>query len=491
MVDSVQDRLRIGVAEIESRAALFDHRQGYFDGDQRLPYAPPGVSVEYLELRRQALANWIRPALNAPVQRMDAESLSFADTGKTDPDVWQHVWVTNDLETRQRIVYESMMTHGRGVLSVSKAGAGAKVSVESARRVYLHPSPEDPFTPAFAVKMWTETARPASALWVPSAVDVTGAKTIAVLYTDTTCHRFERSGHAGPGAWELVRETDHGLGDIPFVQFGHQVDADNVPRSPVDDLEALQDAINTIRFNTLLAMQFSAYRQRVVVGYDPVMRDAAGEVVYVRDEGGEVVIGPDGQPVPQLRQAGRASVDRMLVFPGADTKVFDLAESNLDRYISVYKAFLTDLFSKAQVPPQYALDRMANLSGDALSGAESTLTSLVAELKREVVSGMRKVLRLTDVARGQEPRNRTIDWADTEPRSFAQTVDGVVKLVSAGFPRKAAFDMLPGATPAKLENWMQMQQDEAADAFGARMLEQFTTDLSGDDVSGGIGRAGR
>ena len=66
-----------------------------------------------------------------------------------------------------------------------------------------------------------------------------------------------------------------------------------------------------------------------------------------------------------------------------------------------------------------------------------------------------------------------------------------MKLVSAGFPRKAAFDMLPGATPAKLENWMQMQQDEAADAFGARMLEQFTTDLSGDDVSGGIGRAGR
>ena len=57
MVDSVQDRLRIGVAEIESRAALFDHRQGYFDGDPRLPHAAAGVSVEYLELRRQALAN--------------------------------------------------------------------------------------------------------------------------------------------------------------------------------------------------------------------------------------------------------------------------------------------------------------------------------------------------------------------------------------------------------------------------------------------------
>ena len=66
MVDSVQDRLRIGVAEIESRAALFDHRQGYFDGDQRLPYAPPGVSVEYLELRRQALASPMTRVVRAP-----------------------------------------------------------------------------------------------------------------------------------------------------------------------------------------------------------------------------------------------------------------------------------------------------------------------------------------------------------------------------------------------------------------------------------------
>lgn len=478
-MDNAEQFLHIGVAALTAAQKDFDRRQANYEGDQQLPYAPEGVSLEYLELRNQAIANWLQVAMDAPVQRMEAESISD-DAGKTDKDAWSD-WVAYDLETRQKIVYTQMMVHRGGMMSVSKAPptvGGAKARVENSRRVYLHPDPADPFETQFAVKMWTENERPSSGLWVPTAaMSTVGAKLVAVVYDSAECVRFEKPGTDGVGGWKQVKTTQHGLGAIPFVEFGHNVDANNVAHPAIDQLIPMQNAINTIRFNTLLAMQFSAYRQRVATGYDPVLRDANGEIVYVKDKQGNEIIGPDGQPVPQLRPSGRVGVDRLLVFPGSDTKVFDLDESNLQNYITVYTKFLTDLFSKAQTPPQYGIDRMANLSGDALAGAESTLTSLVNDLKREANSGIRKVFRLLDAARGTKPRNRHIEWADTEPKSFTQIVDGVTKLIAAEFPRRGAYDMLPGATPTKVDQWMKQWADEQRHRAASLMLDQSTSDI--------------
>ena len=484
-MDNAHSRLLIGVAAIEAEAIKFDHREKNYRGDQQLPYAPEGVSEEYQELRRQAIANWLQPAMDAPIQRMATESISGPD-GKTDSGVWNEVWLANDLENIEKIVYTQMIVHKRGVMSVSKHPTlKSKVRVENSRRVYLHPDPEDPFETQFAVKMWVENERPPTGLWIPNAAMTTiGVRTVAVVYDAAECVRFEKVGGGAYGDWKLTRTTEHGLGEIPFVGFGHGLDADNKGHTLIDELIPMQDAINTIRFNTLLAMQFSAYRQRVATGYDPIMRDAAGEVVYMKDRDGNEIVGLDGQPVPMLRPGGRVGVDRLLVFPGKDTKVFDLDESNLQNYITVYTKFLTDLFSKAQTPPQYGIDRMSNLSGDALAGAEATLTSLVSDLKREANSGMRRVLRLCDAARGVEPVSRTLEWADTEPKSFAQIVDGVTKLIGAGFPRRPAYDMLPNATPTKVDRWIALADEEAENTYAARQLNQYSSDF--DDENGEV-----
>ncbi|MFT3661984.1 MAG: phage portal protein [Gordonia sp. (in: high G+C Gram-positive bacteria)] len=420
----------------------------------------------------QSIANWFAVAMRAPVQRMELESISGPD-GEADKTAWK-LLEDNDFDDRAETLFTQMMVHPRAIMSVSKAGAGPRIRVENCRRVYLHPDPDDPFRPAWAVKRWTENQRPPTQLWVPDGVSLGGVD-VAVVYDDRECIRFEKE-HTDTvlGQWRQVRITEHGLGALPFVDMALDVDADGVPHSHSQDLIPMQDAINTIRFNSLLAMQFSAYRQRVATGYDPVLRDGAGNVVYVKNEAGEVIVGPDGQPVPQLRRSGRPGVDRFLVFPGKDTKVFDLAESNLANYMSVYNRFLTDFFSKSSVPPQYALDKMANLSGDALAGAEAALLSLVADLKRSANSGIRRVLRLCDVAQGQTPANRTVEWADTSPKSLGQIVDAVVKLVSADFPHEAAWDMLPGATPKKIDHWKKLYDGERESAVSDTLLAAFT-----------------
>lgn len=478
---TARDYLALGLSKIETERPAWQRREDYYRGRQDLPYAPPGVNAEYLSLREMSVANWLALAMDTPIQRLRAEGFRTGRDGDADRATWNEVWQPNKLDSRQRIVYTQMVVHKRGLMSVWPNPRDRKTPIirpENGSRVHLQMDPEDPFTAKWAVKTFTVEDRAPSRLILPAALSAV-ERHVAVVYDADTWVRFERGGLARVGDWVIANSGTHPLGDVPFVAFDNRQDADGVPQSAIEPLMPAQDAINTIRFQTLLAMQFSAYRQRVFTGYDPVVRDAQGNAVFRKDADGVVVLDDGGQPVPLVSSPGRVAVDRALVFPGADTKVFDLPESNLDNYIKVLGEFLSDLFAVGQVPPQYLLNRMANLSGDALAGAESTLQSLVADLQRWTGESLEQVMRMANRARGEDEPDLASEvvWADAEARSFAQTIDGIVKLVSVRFPRQAGFEMIPGATPPKVDRWMQMAADELAEAQSDPTLERIARDL--------------
>jgi hypothetical protein len=469
---TARDYLARGLYEISKKAVDWKRREDYYRGDQDLPFAPEGVNQEYLSLREQSVANWLGLAMDAPIQRCRADGFRTGRDSDADLTTWNEVWQPNKLDSRQRIVYSQMVIHGRGIMSVwpnKRNRKSPKISVENGKRVHLEMDPEDPFTVKWTVKTFQLSAPPPSGLWVPPAADMRRPVDVAVVYDDENWMRFEKvGGVAGtefiPGNWEYKDGGKNPLGESPFVAFDNRVDADGNPYSALEPLMPAQDAINTIRFNTLLAMQFSAFRQRVFTGYDPVQRDTQGNPVWQKNADGTDKLDSNGQKMPVLNSTGRVGVDRALVFPGKDTKVFDLPESNLSNYINVLGEFLTQLFAVGQIPPQYLLSRMANLSGDALAGAESTLASLVSELQQWMGESLEQVMRLANVARGEDAPDLASEviWADAEARSFAQTIDAITKLISVTFPREAAFELIPGATPQKVQRWMDMSADEEA-----------------------------
>ena len=194
----------------------------------------------------------------------------------------------------------------------------------------------------------------------------------------------------------------------------------------------------------------------------------------------------NGQPIPVLNTPGRIGVDRALVFPGDQTKVFDLAESNLDNYITVLDKFLNDFMVIGQIPPAYALTKMANTSGDAMAGAESTFQSLIQDLQMAAGESIESVMRLANRARGESDTDvaSEVIWADPEIRSFAQIVDAAGKLIASGMSRQDAWSMLPGATPPKVKSWVEnsdadmQQQDAGVNALAAKIGGNL-----GDDIS--------
>ncbi len=455
-------------------------REDYVHGVQDKPWAPEGIGPEHESLRDQSVANWMPLPVYAPIQRMRCEGMRTGLGDAADKAMWRDLWHANRMEARQTIIYESMMLHGRGIGSVwanPATPARPIIRPQSVRSVYLHPSEDDPFESEYAVKVVERSAPRPNGLILPAG---TAEKMkVAYVYDADSWARLDEAG----GRWEVVADGKHTIGRVPFVTFDYRPDANGNVFSPVDPLIPQQNAINTIRFNMLLAMQFSAFRQRVVTGFDPVMRDERGQIVYKKNPDGSIFRTSDGRMVPLLNEFGRAAVDRLLVFNGDQTKVFDMPESNLANYVTMLTEFLTQFFATSQVPPQYLLSRMANLSGDAISGAESTLTSLQGELKRYANEGMVELVTLGAKAAGlDEPApDMEMLYADTEVKSFAQIVDGIQKLITTGFPREAAYEMIPGANQSKVTRWMRM-----ADAEMAKELDALKAEVTdGDPGSSG------
>jgi hypothetical protein len=445
--------LDIGLNRLSAQAPAWQRRQDYVEGRQDMPFAPEGVNTEYTALQKQALANFLEIAMNAPVQRMQADGFRTGRNDKADLTAWNEIWQPNKLDSRQKIVYKQMYIHGRGIMSVSPVKVTPKtprIRPENGKRVWIEPNPDDPFEGLFAVKQLD---------------GLDGVKN-AYVYTDSEWVQFSMA--KGEKEWGLTLMGRHNLGALPFVTFDFNVDADGVPHAPIEKLMPQQDAINTIRFNTLLAMQFSAFRQRVFTGFDPVARDSKGNVIVRLNPDGTPMKDLNGQPIPVLNTPGRIGVDRALVFPGELTKVFDLPESNLDNYIKVYDTFLNTFFSTGQIPPQYSLTKMANLTGDGMAGAESTFQSLITDLKMAAGESLETVMQLAARSRGEAAENigSEVIWGSSEIQSFAQIVDGVGKLITSGMSRKDAWSMLPDATPPKVAEWVENSNSdmEQADA---------------------------
>lgn len=463
--------LELGLNRLSAQAPAWQRRQDYVEGRQDAPFAPEGVNTEYTSLQNQSIANFLEIAMNAPVQRMQADGFRTGRDDVADLTAWNEIWQPNKLDSRQKIVYKQMYIHGRGIMSVSPVKSTPKtpkIRPENGKRVWIEPNPDDPFEGLFAVKQ------------------IAGLEGVlnAYVYTDTEWVQFTQA--KGDKDWGLTLMGRHNLGGLPFVTFDFNVDADGVPHAPIDKLMPQQDAINTIRFNTLLAMQFSAYRQRVFTGFDPVVRDKSGNAVVRKNPDGTEMKDLNGQPLPVLNTPGRLGVDRALVFPGVDTKVFDLPESNLDNYIKVYDTFLNTFFSTGQIPPQYSLTKMANLTGDGMAGAESTFQSLISDLQMAAGESLESVMRLANRARGETSPDvaSEVIWSSSEVQSFAQIVDGVGKLITSGMSRKDAWAMLPGATPPKVKEWVD-NSDSDVDRLdaGVNALAAKIGGSGGDELS--------
>jgi hypothetical protein len=479
------------------------HRIGeYMRGRHDSVYVPHGAREEYRWLLHRSVVNFLPLVVSTIAENLHVDgymrtgsgsdgSEGTGDLGGTpdediqpsgaataDPlDPW-NIFTANRMISRQHGLHRAVAKYGiaYNVVLPGTADDGDGVSADvpvirpvSPRRLTaLYQDDVDDEWPVFAVeeRLIRSSKGQLRKVWLyddENRYTLIGRTTEPTLFWPGEGSGLLGAEETSGGPWQSIPDVEpaiaeHGLGVCPVVRFLHEIDLDGEMdvSGEAEPLIPLQDQINTTTFNTLMAQQYAAFRQRWVTGMVP------------DDE--------DGRP----REPFRAGVDRLWVAEDTDTKFGEFSQTDLAGFLNAREASIRHMATIAQVPPYYLLGMIANLSADALAATRDALDRKVAELQGVLSDPWKQTLRLASLAAGNKTgwadTSSTVVWRDTSARAFAATADALGKMVQMlGIPATELWSRIPGVTAEEVARWKKVAASHGALAELNALIEQQMT----------------
>jgi len=389
----------------------------YFRGEQRSPYTPKRVTVEFHELTRRARTNLLPNVVSTLVDRLyvDGYRADIVEDAHTSP-AWSW-WQMNGLDSRQKFLYEMTFKYGYAYMMVWPAApgeGGPMMRPKSPRTWYAHyDHPDDDF-PRMAIKVSGDE------------VELLDEEGIYLI----------RKGERGSRSWQLLGFSAHGLGVVPLVRYMNAwPDEDMRPLGEVEKLIDVQDRLNQSVFDLLVTQTYMGSPQQFIAG---IVADADDKV--------------------------KALAKRIWTFDSPATQVGQLPQADLRMGISAIDNALRMYGIKAQMPPNVLLGEMVNISADALVAANADLEAKVANRQSLLGESHEQAFRLAGVA-AMDPsvaadQASQVVWRRTDPRSLASTVDALGKMAQMlNVPSDELWPMIPGVTQTDVERWREKALD--------------------------------
>lgn len=428
------------------RTVLDDVRR-YWTGRQSLPSViPTSAPIEVKRMARMSRVNICSLVVESLSQSLFVEGFR----GRPERDnaaVWD-VWQRNRFDARQTGIHRAALAYGTAYARVLPGDPVPVIRGCSPRTLHAVYSPDDPDWPVYALERYSPGA------WR--------------LYDDTTVYLLRPKDDT----FEFLGSRDHGVGVTPVVRFQETEDLDleddvadsaavaqmaivndagsnvtftttsstaphGVFAGQVGPLMALQDQIDVITFNLLVAQHYTAFRQRYIIGWT----------------------------APDENATLSATAAKLWTFDDPETKVGELSQTELEGYIRAREASLRHAASLSQTPAHELIGELVNLSAEALAAAEAGRDRKVADRQTLFGESHEQVMRLVGRLSGAEvPDSAQVVWRDTSARSLAATVDALGKLVTMlGVPPQELWERIPGVSQQDVERWK--AQAATGDAF--------------------------
>jgi hypothetical protein len=413
-----------------ARMKVFDD---YFEGHHPLAFATAKFREAFGGLLKEMADNWCRIVVSSSVERLTVQGFRFGGEKAADDDAWG-IWQANGLDADSNLAHTEAVKLGEAYWLVDpQLQAGTPViTPEHPSEMIVVTSPGNRRVRLAALKRWMDDDRYVYwNLWLPNEV-----------HKFRSVEKIQR-GAAIPGRMPnyMRRPRDGGFAHTLGVPVIPLRNAPTMLTGGTSDLEPgipLQNAINKLACDMLVAAEFAAYRQRVMTGIEQ----------------------PE-DPVTKKKIEIEAGVSRLMTIEATDGKVFDLPASDLKNYTNAIDLLVQHYAAQTKTPPHYLLSSIVNASGEALTAAEAGLTSKVEDKKGSFGEGHEEALRLAFKALGDDSRASDMHaetiWATSERRSYAEMVDGASKLAAIpGMPFDAVLEEL-GWSPQRIDRVRAMQ----------------------------------
>jgi hypothetical protein len=399
----------------EPGRGVFGKVRRYLDGDHDLPYMPNGATAEFRDMARRSITNWL-PLVSDTFSKVLFVEGYRSPKAKDNEPAWRH-WQANKMDARQTIAVRAALDYGVGYVEVlpSDADSPAIKPVHPSRVWAEYEDEDDEYPARYMIRRGKDEE--GNTLW--RLVDETNVWDVIAPQT---------------GAVRIGEPAAHGMAVAPLVRFRERLDIPS--HGIIRPLIRVQDQINEVRFMLAMGLQYASFRQRWATG-----------LVIPRND--------DGTPVEPFQ----AAVNRLWVTDNPDAKFGDFAQTQVADHIQAYQTGVKTMAGIGQLSPHVFAGDLVNLSADALAAVEQSTQRKLDQYSILFGECWEQVLTLAALAAGDDEPDvaAQVRWRESEARSFAQTVDGIVKLIQgAGVPAEAMWSRIPGVTDTDIAEWKAM-----------------------------------
>lgn len=439
----------------EKATKIFDD---YYEGEHRLAFATSKFRQAFGNLFTEMADNWCELVVDAVEERLDVQGFRFLGGADADMDAWR-IWQRNYLDSLSQQATLEALIHGEASAIVWGGERGATITVEHPHQVYVATDSSSPLLRRAALKVWTDE-------W-------TGDE-FATLYLPDALYKFKRQNKAyvslagDKSAGWVPREVDgepwpvpNPLGVVPVVPIVNRPRLLKPGRSEIKQVIPVQDAVNKLIADMLVASEYQAFRQRWATGLElPVTED---------DEGNEIT---------DEAALFKHSISRLWTTEDPDAKFGDFGQVDLAPFVEGVEMLVQHIASQSKTPPHYFYLSGQFPSGETIRSAEAGLASKAKRKQRFMGESWEEVMRLAFAVEG-DPRANDMEcetiWNDPETRTESAHVDAVIKKSQVGVPEPQLWEEM-GYTPTQVERFGDMRRSRLNEETGlaaefARILD--------------------
>ncbi|WP_124712694.1 phage portal protein [Mycolicibacterium nivoides] len=421
---------------LDSRQYRYGLLDNYFEGVSPLSFLSREAKVA-LRNFDQLSSNLCRTAVVSLQERLRLSGVEGAD-------VWD-LFEYSDLDQLAAQVHRDALLYGVGyVLCWTDVNGKPRATVEHPHQVAII---RDPVTRQIVSAVKRVRTKQTTEVWV--------------YFADRVEHWTANTPSAGSAGYELVETVPHGLGVVPVVAIG-----DDDEPSVIDDLTTIQDAINKLLLDMMVASEYAGRPRRYASGIELTEKP-------VVDDDGNPVLDDDDQPVTEAVNPF-PETNRMMISEDAGSRFGALPAADLKTFESGVHVLISQAMMVSGLPAHYVgLLQDSVTSADALRAAEAALVARAEARQRQYGVGWEQVARLLVAIRdGVDPDTviARVVWSPADTRSQAQEADYAVKLYSAGILSRTSVLKRLGLTADEIAEELKHSTDEALAVADARAL---------------------
>ncbi|QUI30676.1 phage portal protein [Streptomyces alfalfae] len=396
----------------------------YYDGEhQKLAFSQARHLNEFGHVFEKWRDNFCGLIIDSVNERMAIDGFRMTDEPAADADA-REIWQRNHMDAESNAGHLDAMVQGSAYAVVwADQDNQPTITLESAENVVVQYKPGSRRELEAAAKFYTDDwGRNWATVWFSNRVWTFAAGTF---------------GWANPSQ---ARSVKNPLGEVPVVPLNNRARLTGDPISDLSTVIPLQDAVNKIVSDALLASEYAAWPQRYVTGL-------------------EIVEDDNGNPVEPFKIA----VDKLLQAEDPNAKFGQFEAADLGNYVKLADMLVQHMASTSRIPFHYFLNGGVVPSGESITAAEAGLIAKTRERMLHFGEAWEKVMRLCFKVlkdKRAEAYGAEVIWRDPENRTESQHIDALLKLKMVGVPTDQLLSDA-GYTPQQIERFRVMREEDA------------------------------